>query len=130
MTRRLSALLLSALAASPGFAMTDRSPSSSPAPAPVPARALALDVRQGGGTIEVTLTGAASEPQEVAYTLEVSGTSTSRHRGNTTLAGGKPAVLSTIRVSAGADWCVRLLAEEAGREPYEIVKGNCGATTA
>jgi hypothetical protein len=90
-------------------------------------RILALDVRENGGTIEVTLTGTTSEPREVAYTLEISGRSTSRHRGSTTLAAGEPAVLSRMTVSAAADWCVRLLAEEAGREPYEIVRGNCAA---
>lgn len=90
-------------------------------------RALALDVRQVDGAIEVQLTGEAPRAMRVSYELDVTGQSTSRHHGATSLAAGSKAVLSTIRVSAGADWCVRLVAEEDGGAPYEILKGPCGA---
>lgn len=103
-------------------------------PATVPAmtenpHALSLDVRQQNGAIEVQLIGSSAEAQQVSYQLEVTGQSTSRHRGTTTLAAGATAILSTIRAStgsdSGADWCVRLLAEEEGRAPYEVIAGNC-----
>ncbi len=89
-------------------------------------RALTLDVRRNGDQIEVELIGHAPEARTVSYLLEVTGTSNSRHRGKTTLAANSRAVLSTVKVSAGRDWCVRLKAEEEGTEPYEIREGtNC-----
>jgi hypothetical protein len=87
--------------------------------------ALQLDVRQKDGIIEVQLIGNSPRSQQVSYLLEVMGQSTSRHRGKTTLAANSPTVLSTVRVTAGKRWCVRLLAEEEGREPYEIREGDC-----
>jgi hypothetical protein len=87
--------------------------------------ALTLDVRRSGDHIEVQLIGHAPQARQVSYLLEVSGTSNSRHRGKTTLAADTRAVLSTIRVSAGPEWCVRLTAEEDGAEPYEIREGHC-----
>ena len=103
-------------------------------PATVPAmtenpHALSLDVRQQVGGIEVKLIGNSARAQQVSYQLEVTGQSTSRHHGTTTLAAGATAILSTIRAStgsdSGADWCVRLLAEEEGQAPYEVIEGNC-----
>jgi hypothetical protein len=89
--------------------------------------ALQLEVRQMGETIEVQLIGDSPRAQQVSYLLEVTGQSTSRHRGKTTLAANSRTVLSTVRANAGEQWCVRLLAEEEGREPYEIRKGDCTA---
>jgi hypothetical protein len=108
-------------------------PASAPAATETPAlptetaRALTLDVETRDGMIEVRLTGLAPEALAVSYTIEVQGNSTSRHRGATTLAAGVPAVLSTMRTSAGGDWCVTLVAEEAGGTPYEITRGACPA---
>jgi hypothetical protein len=99
-------------------------------PAEVPAmsaaepNALTLDVAARDGIIEVRLIGLSARAQEVTYALEVSGQSTSRHRGKTTLAAGTEAVLSTMRAEAGENWCVRLVAEEEGRAPYEITEGS------
>ncbi|WP_285712778.1 curli-like amyloid fiber formation chaperone CsgH [Erythrobacter oryzae] len=90
-------------------------------------RALSLDVEAKGGMIEVRLTGLSPRAQGVSYSLEVTGTSTSRHRGSTQLAAGTQAVLSTMRTSAGANWCVKLVAEEEGRAPYEVTRGTCAA---
>jgi hypothetical protein len=92
----------------------------------VPA-ALSLAVSKQGDAIEVQLIGEAAEARQVSYVLEVSGQSNSRHRGKTTLAANARTVLSTIKTSAGPDWCVRLLAEEEGRAPYQLREGNCPA---
>ncbi|PKP93014.1 MAG: hypothetical protein CVT75_06775 [Alphaproteobacteria bacterium HGW-Alphaproteobacteria-14] len=89
--------------------------------------ALTLDVQQHDGAIEVRLIGNTAHTQVVSYLIEVRGQSTSRHRGRTTLSAGNTAVLSTMRASVGADWCVKLVAEESGREPYEIIEGSCAA---
>lgn len=87
--------------------------------------ALKLDVHPYDGGIEVRLIGASARTQQVSYVLEVTGKSTSRHRGKTTLTAGTTAVLSTMRASAGENWCVKLMAEEAERDPYEIIRGSC-----
>jgi hypothetical protein len=102
-----------AVSASPVIAMTQDT------------RALTLEVLEQDGAIVVTLIGNAPRAQTVDYTLEVTGNSTSRHRGSTTLTANVEAVLSTIRISTESAWCVRLVATEDGREPYEIVEGNC-----
>ena len=108
-----SALALLALATVPP--MTDEAP------------ALTLAVREHDGLIEVQLIGLSPRAQAVSYALEVTGQSTARHRGSTTLAAGTRAVLSTMTTRAGDDWCVKLTAEEAGRAPYEITRGPCAA---
>lgn len=92
-----------------------------------PPRALSLDVEARDGMLEIRLTGLSDRPQGVSYALEVTGRSTARHQGATRLAAGTPAVLSTMRTAAGDDWCVRLVAEEEGRTPYEITRGPCAA---
>jgi hypothetical protein len=88
-------------------------------------RALSLDVQQRDGAIEVQLIGLSERTLEVTYTLEMTGNSTSRHRGKTTLTAGSRAVLSSMRASANENWCVKLVAKEAGDAPYELIKGNC-----
>lgn len=88
-------------------------------------RALTLDVQHRDGGIDVQLIGHSARTQVVSYTLEVTGNSTSRHRGKTTLTAGNTAVLSTMRASAGGSWCVKLVAEEPGRAPYEVIEGSC-----
>ncbi len=100
------------------------------APGTVPAmnddpRALTLDVQQRDGGIDVQLIGHSAHTQQVSYTLEVTGNSTSRHSGKTTLTAGNTAVLSTMRASASDNWCVKLVAEEPGRAPYEVIEGSC-----
>lgn len=87
--------------------------------------ALSLSVRQHNGKVAIELSGLAAKATEVSYLLEVTGRSHSRHRGRTTLAANVPARLSTMTVDAGEQWCVRLLAEEEGRDPYEIREGHC-----
>ncbi len=99
-------------------AMTDNAPAAA-----VPA--LTLEVRQQDGMLDIQLIGLSPQAQGVSYTLEVTGQSTSRHRGKTTLAADTRAVLSTMRTSAGDNWCVKLMAEEEGRAPYEIIQGPC-----
>ena len=109
------AFVLALLSQTTGAAMTDQP------------NALTLDVHEHDGLVEVQLVGLSPRVQAVSYALEVTGQSTSRHRGSTTLAAGTRAVLSTMRTKAGADWCVKLVAEEEGRAPYEITRGTCSA---
>lgn len=90
-----------------------------------PPHSLSLSVQQQDGRVAIALSGLAAQTTQVSYLLEVTGTSNSRHRGKTTLAANVPARLSTMTVDAGKEWCVRLIAEEEGRDPYEIREGNC-----
>lgn len=87
--------------------------------------ALTLDVEERDGMLEVRLIGLSPRAQAVSYDLEVTGRSTSKHNGRTTLAAGTQAVLSTMRTAAGENWCVKLMAEEEGRAPYAITRGTC-----
>lgn len=90
-------------------------------------QALRLDVHQHEGAIEVQLIGNSAQAQEVRYLLEVTGQSTTRHRGKTTLSPNTTAVLSTVRANTGSSWCVKLFAEEEGRAPYEVTHGSCSS---
>ena len=92
---------------------------------PMSDNSLTLDVQEHDGMIEVQLIGLSPRAQTISYALELTGGSTSRHRGSTQLAADTRAVLSTIRTQAGANWCVTLHAEEEGRAPYEITRGPC-----
>lgn len=122
MIAKLVALLAAVAPAAAVPPARPETPAMSEAP-----RALTLDVAAQGGVLEVRLTGLSERARGVSYSLEVTGTSTSRHHGSTQLAAGTQAVLSTMRTSAGADWCVRLIAEEEGSAPYEITRGTCAA---
>lgn len=108
------------------FALALLSPATVP-PMTDETPALTLDVREHDGMLEVELIGLSPRAQGVSYALEITGQSTSRHRGSTTLAAGTRAVLSTMRTRAGDNWCVKLTAEEEGRAPYEITQGPCPA---
>lgn len=89
------------------------------------ARALALEVTDAGAHVELQLLAHSSRSQEVSYEIEVTGDSTTRHKGRTTLQAGAEAVLSTIRTSKSGDWCARVTVREEGREAYQILRGSC-----
>lgn len=127
MIAKLVALLAAAASAAPSVPPARQESPAMPADPTDTARALSLDVAAGDGVLDVRLTGLSERARSVSYSLEVTGTSTSRHHGSTQLAPGKQAVLSTMRTSAGAEWCVRLVAEEEGSAPYEITRGTCAA---
>jgi hypothetical protein len=123
MIAAIAALLAAATASSANPETTAMPPAAPESP-----RALSLDVETKDGMLEVRLTGLSERAQGVSYSLEVTGTSTSRHRGATQLAAGTQAVLSTMRTTAGENWCVKLVAEEEGRAPYEVMRGTCAAS--
>lgn len=88
-------------------------------------RAITLDATRNGDIVEVQLKGASDRTQAVSYSLEVTGDSSSRHRGRTTLAANSSQVLSTVKVSANGEWCARVTVEEEDRAPYELTEGSC-----
>lgn len=126
----MNAIIAALLAGAAATALPSASPETPAMPDPLSdgPRALTLDVETRDGMLEVRLTGLSPRAQGVSYSLEVTGTSTSRHRGATQLAAGTQAVLSTLRTTAGENWCVKLVAEEEGRAPYEVTRGTCATS--
>lgn len=109
----LAPVFAAAATAEEAHVMTDRPP------------ALNLEVEARDGMLDVRLVGLSPQAVEVRYTLEVTGSSTSRHSGATTLTAGARAVLSTLRTTTAGEWCVKLEAAEAGRAPYTLTRGTC-----
>jgi len=88
-------------------------------------RAIQMEVAQDGETIEVTLIGNSTVEQRVEYELELSGNSNSNHKGSTVLAANSPAVLSTMRMHGGRNWCVKAIVREEDGKSYEYSEGTC-----
>lgn len=88
-------------------------------------RAISLDVRLEGDQVIARILGQTDTARRVSFTLEVSGSSTSRHKSSSTIAPGPQSVLSSVAISRGDDWCVRALVEEEGLDPYELSEGPC-----
>jgi hypothetical protein len=87
--------------------------------------AMELEVsKSGSDKISVTLKGNSPVDQRVSYELNTRGSSTSVHRGKTSLNANSPVVLSTISFSAGNDWCVTLNVDEEAGPSYQIVEGD------
>ncbi|MEO0462250.1 MAG: curli-like amyloid fiber formation chaperone CsgH [Pseudomonadota bacterium] len=91
------------------------------------ARSITLDVQVEGNQLVARILGHAKTTRQVSFSLEVTGSSTSKHNASTTLAAGAEATLSTIKVTHGENWCARAIVEEAGQEPYELSEGPCSA---
>lgn len=94
-------------------------------PAVQPHRSLQLVITEPrDGTIAVLLKGNSHQSQRVTYELKTSGTSTSTHKGMTSLRAMEPTVVSTVRFSVGQEWCVLLNVEEGTGEQYTIRGGS------
>lgn len=88
-------------------------------------RSITLDVQMEGDQVVARVLGHSKTTRQVSFSLEVTGTSTSRHKASTTLAAGTQTTLSTIKITRGESWCARAVVEEAGIEPYELTQGPC-----
>ena len=90
-----------------------------------PHQSLQIEVSEfPAGTIAVSLTANSSQAQRVTYEMQTIGTSTSTHKGSTFLRADDLATLSTVRFSAGNEWCVSLTVEEELGSHYTITKGS------
>lgn len=78
----------------------------------------------GGGNIAVLLNANSPQAQRVFYKLQTSGASSTTHKGSTYLQANGLATLSTLRFSAGTEWCISLTVEEEFGARYTVVKGN------
>jgi hypothetical protein len=90
-----------------------------------PQRAITLEATEVGDQVEIQLIGTSERDQKVAYTLEVTGASRTRHSGKTSLTANATHVLSTVRTRSKADWCAKVTVEEEGLAPYELTEGTC-----
>lgn len=88
-------------------------------------RAIEMAVERSGDMVEVKLLANSPTSQRVEYVLELSGTSSSRHSGSTQVQANKPAVLSTMRMQAGGEWCVTARIVEQDGGAYEYSEGSC-----
>lgn len=88
-------------------------------------RAVVLEVAEKGDAVEVVLTGHSSVEQTIAYELALTGNSTSRHRGKTTLAADRSVVLSRMTMPAKPDWCVTATITEQDGRSYSYEQGSC-----
>ncbi len=88
-------------------------------------RALALSVVEEGNSIELELVANSHVAQQVQYSLELIGNSTSRHRGDTAIPAGERQVLSRMKSSVGEHWCARVEVTEANGAHYTLTAGDC-----
>lgn len=90
-----------------------------------PNQSLQIEVSESpAGTVAVSLTANSPQAQRVSYELQTVGSSTATHKGSTHLQANRSAILSTIRFSAGDEWCVSLTVKEELRQPYTITTGS------
>ena len=90
-----------------------------------PPKAITLSIQPRGDVTEVSLEGHSPVDQRVEYSIEMTGSSTSRQ---TSLTANVPVVLSTMRRQTAGDWCVTIdVTEENGRN-YRYTRGaSCSA---
>ncbi len=88
------------------------------------ARTLALEVVEADTHVKVLLLAQSRHRQEVSYEIELTGDSTTRHKGRTTVDPGGQRVLSTIRMSTSGAWCARVTVQEDDGAPYELSRGS------
>ena len=89
--------------------------------------AIVLEVTEQDDRVTIQLLGNSPRTQHVSFTIEVTGSSNSKHSGSLTLAANDPQTLSTLKINTSRDWCAKVMVEEEGRAPYELREGSCGA---
>lgn len=94
-------------------------------PEAAPRDAVMLEVERDGNNVELRLVGESPVTQRVQYDMAFTGHSTSHHRGNATLEAGRRHILSTMRMSVGGHWCVKVAVEEGDGRQYELSGGEC-----
>lgn len=94
-------------------------------PAASPRDPVMLEVERDGNLVQLQLIGESPVTQKVRYEMTFTGQSTSHHRGNATLEAGQRHILSTMRMSVGGRWCVKVTVEEGGGRRYELSGGEC-----
>lgn len=90
-----------------------------------PRDAVMLELEPDGGFVRLQLIGDSPMTQQVRYEIAFTGKSTSHLRGSATLEAGQRHLLSTMRMSTGPQWCVKVSVEEGDGRRYELRGGKC-----
>ena len=90
-----------------------------------PPRALALNVVERDDVVELELIANSQVAQQVQYSVELIGSSTARHRGDTSILAGERQVLSRLRSSTTGGWCAKVDVTEASGVTYTLTAGDC-----
>ena len=96
-----------------------------PAGAGEPPRALALSVVEREGNVELELIAQSAITQQVRYSLELIGSSTARHSGDTQVPAGERQVLSRLKSGVGDGWCATVHVTEGNGAHYTLKAGDC-----
>ncbi len=90
-----------------------------------PRDAVMLELERDGGFVQLQLVGDSPMTQRVRYEITFTGQSTSHLRGSAQLEAGRRHVLTTMRMSTGPRWCVKIAVEEGDGRRYELNGGEC-----
>ena len=88
-------------------------------------RALALEVVEQGDSVELALVAQSQVAQQVTYSVELTGTSTARHRGDTQIPAGERQVLSRLKSNVAGGWCATVEVTEGSGASYTLTAGDC-----
>ena len=88
-------------------------------------RALSLEAQEHDGKVDLALRARSEAALEVQYELEVTGASTTRHKGRTKLAPGKTQTLSMVSTSSASSWCAIVHVEQSDGLSYSLKRGIC-----
>lgn len=86
---------------------------------------LSLEIMRTGDGIVALVTGRTTTPRRVRYSLEVSGSSHTLHRGETVIT-SDPQVVSRVRFARDRPWRVILDVKEADRPDYRLERSGTG----
>lgn len=86
---------------------------------------LSLQTLVKGDMVEINLRGEASHPTDVQYTVNLSGSSTTRHTGRTRVVPGDPQTLSTLRIRGDTAWCATVEVVQDRDVSYTLRAGTC-----
>lgn len=90
-----------------------------------PRQALSLEVEEAANSVAVHLVALSPVSQKVDYTVELTGTSRSRHSGSTTIPANERRVLSQMRTGFADNWCARVQVQEERGAAYTLTAGEC-----
>jgi len=92
-------------------------------------RAIALQVQEDENSVEVEIVARSGIAQTVDYTIELVGSSRSRHRASTSVPANEDRVLSRLKTGYTENWCATLDVTEGDGTSYTLTAGDCSAQT-
>lgn len=90
-----------------------------------PPQALSLQIAEGDNSVSLDLVALSPVAQRVEYTVELVGTSRSRHSGATSVPAGERRVLSRMKTGVSGPWCATVHVQEQAGQEYTLQAGEC-----